>query len=322
MKPKLFAMMLCLHGTLGHAWFAHAQPAGGDSVFPAKLVRIVSPFAVGGSSDAAARIIAPPLTERWKQQVISDPRPGAATVVGTDIVAKSPPDGHTLMISSTQFTQIPALMAKLPYDPVNDLVPITRVIRSPQVIVAHPQLPVKNIRELVALARARPNQLNMGNAGNALPTLYFNILAKIKIETIPYKGAGPMMVDVAGGHVPLAIGAVSSVQAAVRAGRVSMLGVTSKSAAFPDVPVISRDVPGFEVDTWFAMFAPRGTPRELVLRIREDVAAVLQIAEVRKRLVDIGGDPVGEPVDEFAALVRNDIARWKEVAKTSGIQPQ
>jgi tripartite-type tricarboxylate transporter receptor subunit TctC len=283
---------------------------------------LVIPFAVGGSGDASARIVAPFLTERWKQQVIIDPRPGAATVVGTDIVAKSPPDGHTLMVNSTQFTQSPALMAKLPYDPVNDLVPITRIMRTPQVIVAHPQLPVKNIRELVALARARPSQLNMANAGNSLPTYYFNILAKVKIETIPYKGAGPMMVDVAGGHVPLAIGAVSSVQAAVRTGRVSMLGVTSKSVTFPDVPVISRDVPGFDVDTWFAMFAPRGTPRELVMRIRDDVAAVLQIAEVRKRLLDIGGEPSGEPVDEFAAQVRNEIARWKNVAKTAGIKPQ
>lgn len=299
----------------------HAQPAG-DAAFPSKLVRLVIPFAVGGSADASARIIAPYLTERWKQQVIIDPRPGAATVLGTDIVAKSPPDGYTLMVNSTQFTQSPALMAKLPYDPVNDLVPITRIMRTPQVIVAHPSLPVKNIRELVALARARPSQINMANAGNSLPTFFFNILAKVKIETIPYKGAGPMMVDVIGGHVPLAIGAVSSVQAAVRTGRVSMLGVTSRSAAFPEVPVISRDVPGYDVDTWFGMFAPRGMPRELVTRIRDDVAAVLQIAEVRKRLLDIGGEPSGESADEFAAQVRSEITRWKDVAKTAGIKPQ
>ena len=299
----------------------HAQPKG-DAAFPSKLVRLVIPFAVGGSADASARIIAPYLTERWKQQVIIDPRPGAATVLGTDIVAKSAPDGYTLMVNSTQFTQSPALMAKLPYDPVNDLIPITRIMRTPQVIVAHPSLPVKNIRELVTLARARPSQINMATAGNSLPTFFFNILAKVKIETIPYKGAGPMMVDVIGGHVPLAIGAVSSVQAAVRTGRVSMLGVTSRSAAFPEVPVISVDVPGYDVDTWFGMFAPRGMPRELVTRIRDDVAAVLQIAEVRKRLLDIGGEPSGESADEFAAQVRSEITRWKDVAKTAGIKPQ
>ncbi len=305
---------------LGFTTAVAAQPAG-DAVFPSKLVRLVIPFAVGGSADASARIVAPYLTERWKQQVIIDPRPGAATVVGTDLVAKSPPDGHTLMVNSTQFTQSPALTAKLPYDPVNDLVPITRIMRSPQAIVAHPVLPVKTIRELVALARARPGQLNMANAGNSLPTYYFNILAKIKIETIPYKGAGPMMVDTAGGHVPLAIGAVSSVQAAVRSGRVAMLGVTSKSAAFPDVPVISRDVPGYDADTWFGLFAPRGASRELVNRIRDDVAAILQNPDVRKRLFDIGGDAAGEPAEEFAAQVRSEIARWKEVAKTAGIKP-
>ena len=194
-------------------------------------------------------------------------------------------------------------------------------MRTPQVIVAHPVLPVKTIRDLIALARSKPGQLNMANAGNSLPTYYFYILAKIKIESIPYKGAGPMMVDVAGGHVPLAIGAVSSVQAAVRGGRVTMLGVTSKSVTFPDVPVIGKDVPGFDVDTWFGLFAPRGASRELVNRIRDDVAAILQNPEVRKRLFDIGGEAVGEPVDEFAAQVRAEIARWKDVAKAAGIKP-
>lgn len=302
---------------------ASAQTAAtGTAGFPAKMVRIVMPFAVGGSSDANARIIAPPLTERWKQQIIIEPRPGAATVVGTDFVAKSAPDGYTLLITSTQFSQSPAMFAKLPFDSLTDLVPITRVTRSPQVIVAHPSLPARNIRELVALARTRPAQINMANAGTSLPTYLFNMLAKVKIEAVPYKGAGPMMIDAMGGHVHLAIGAVSSVQAAVRSGRVRMLGATSRSPAFPEVPLISQDVPGYDADTWFALFAPRGTPRELVQRIRDDVASVMQIPEIRQRLLDIGGDPVGEQPDEFAARVRNEIARWKEVAQVAGIKPQ
>ena len=193
-----------------HAVFAQA--------FPGKTVRLVIPFPVGGSSDANARIIIPPLIERWKQQVMVDPRPGAATVIGTDYVAKSPPDGHTLLLNSTQYTQSPALFAKLPYDPHTDLVPITLISISPQAIVAHPSLPVRNVKELIALARARPGELNIGNAGSVLPTHLFTMLAKVKIETVPYKGAGPLMIDVMGGHVPLAIGAVSSVQAAVRSG--------------------------------------------------------------------------------------------------------
>ena len=304
---------------------AHAQPAstGSGQAFPGKMIRFVIPFPVGGSSDANGRVIGPPLSERWKQQVIIDPRPGAATVLGTDIVAKSAPDGHTLLINSTQFSQGPAMWAKLPFDPLKDIVPITRITRSPLTIVAHPSLPAKNIRELVALARARPGEINMANAGTSLPTHLFNMLAKVKIETVPYKGAGPMMIDAMGGHVHLAIGAVSSVQAAVRSGRVRILGVTSLSVAFPQAPLISKDVPGFEAaDTWFALFAPGGTPKELVMRIRDDVAAVLRIPEVRQRLLDIGGEPVGEPPDEFAARIRSEITRWKEVAAIAGIKPQ
>ena len=299
-----------------------AQTASTVPAFPGKMVRFVMPFTVGGSSDANGRIIAPPLTERWKQQIIIEPRPGAATALGTDVVAKSPPDGHTLLITSTQFTQIPALFAKLPFDPLNDLVPITRITRSPQVIVAHPSLPVKNIAELVALARTRPGQINMANAGASLPSHLFNMLAKVKIEHVPYKGAGPMMIDAMGGHVHLAIGAVSSVQAAVRSGRVRMLGATSPSLAFPDVPVISKDVPGYDSDTWFALFAPRGTSKDVVQRIRDDVAAVMQIADTRQRLLDIGGEPSGEPPEEFAARVRAEIARWKQVAIVAGIKPE
>ena len=298
---------------------AHAVLA---QAFPGKMVRLVIPFPVGGSSDANARIITPFLSERWKQQVIVESRPGAATIVGTDYVAKSPPDGHTLLLNSTQYPQSPALFAKLPYDPYTDLVPVTLVTLSPQAIVAHPSLPARNVKELIALARARPGELNMGNAGNMLPTLLFTMLANVKIENVPYKGAGPLMIDAMGGHVPLAIGAVSSVQAAVRSGRVRMLGVSSPSAAFPDAPVIAKDVPGFDADTWFGLFAPRGTPKDLVMRIRDDVAAVLQLPVVKQRLLDIGGEPGGQSPDEFATRVRNEIAKWLRVATAAGIKPQ
>lgn len=302
---------------------ARAQSAAGtEAAYPSKMVRIVMPFAPGGSSDANARIIAPPLTERWKQQILIDPRPGAATVLGTDIAAKSPPDGHTLLINSTQFVQSPAMFAKLPFDSLTDLVPITRITRSPQVIVAHPSLPAKNIRELIALARARPGQINMANAGTSLPSHLFNMLAKVQIETVPYKGAGPMMTDAMGGHVHLAIGAVSSVQAAVRTGRVRMLGMTSRSQAFPDVPLIPNDLPGFDADTWFALFAPRGTPRAIVQRVRDEVAAVIHTPDIKQKLIDIGGEPVGEQPDEFAARVKTEIARWREVGRVAGIKPQ
>ena len=290
--------------------------------YPTKNVRMVIPFPVGGSSEANARIINPHLSERWKQQVILDPRPGAATVVGTEHVTRSAPDGYTLLLTSTQFPQGPALFAKLPFDPVNDLVPITIVSISPQTIVAHPSLPVRNIKELVVLAKARPGELNMGNAGNMLPTHFFRMLAKVNIETVPYKGAGPLSTDLMGGHVTLAIAAVSSMQGAVRSGRARMLGVTSPSRAFPDVPVISKDVPGFDADAWFGLFAPKGTPREIVNKVRDDVAAVLQLPDVKKRMLDLGGEPGGMPSEEFAERVRREIEKWKKVAVTAGLKPQ
>ena len=162
----------------------------------------------------------------------------------------------------------------------------------------------------------------MGTAGTVLPSHYFFMLAKVKMEIVPYKGAGPLMIDAMGGHVPLAIGAVSSVQAAVRQGRVRMLGVTSPSSAFPDAPIIAKDVPGFDADTWFGLFAPGGVPREIIARIRDDVAAVLQIPDVKQRLRDIGGEPSGETTEEFATRVRTEIAKWKKVAAVAGIQPQ
>ena len=294
----------------------------GAQTFPVKIVKLVIPFPVGGSSDANGRIISPLLTERWGQQLLFDFRPGAASVVGTDYTAKSPPDGYTLVLTSSQYTQNAGLVARLPFDPLTDLVPITRVTRSPQAIVGHPSLPAKNIAELVALARARPNELNMGNAGSVLPSLLFNYLAKVKIQTVPYKGAGPMMIDAMGGHVPLAIGAISSVQGGVRSGRVRLLGVSSQSSAFPDAYIISKAVPGFDGDTWFGLMAPKGTPKELVQKIRDDVAFALRNPEVRQRLIDIGGEPSGETPEEFAALIRTEVARWKEVVAAAGLTPQ
>jgi tripartite-type tricarboxylate transporter receptor subunit TctC len=290
--------------------------------FPAKMVRVVIPFPVGGSSEANFRIISPHLAERWKQQILLEPRPGAAATIGADYVAKSAPDGYTLLLTSTQYVQGPALFAKLPFDPLVDLVPVTIVSISPQAIVAHPSLPAKNIRELIALARTRAADLNMGNAGNMLPTHFFTMLAKVKIEPVPYKGAGPLMTDLMGGHIPLAIAAVSSVQGAVRSGRARILGVSSRSGTFPDAPIIAKDLPGFDADAWFGMFAPHGTPREIVGRIRDDVAAVLQMQDVKLRLLQIGGNPGGQTPEEFAARVRNEIAKWKKVAVAAGIKPQ
>ena len=290
--------------------------------FPVKMVRLVIPFAVGGSSDANARIVGPALAERWKQQVLIEPRPGAATVIGADYVAKSPPDGYILLLTTSQVVQSPATFAKLPYDPHTDLMPVTLITVSPQAIIAHPSLPVKNMKELIALERARPGELNIGTAGTILPTHRLNMLANMKLQIVPYKGAGPMITDAMGGHVPLAIGAVSSVQGAVRTGHLRILGVSSPTTAFPDAPLIARDVPEYDYESWVGIFAPGGTPREIVMRIRDDVAAVLQLPDVRQRLLHIGMEPRGQTTEEFAARVRTEIAIWRKVAAAAGVKPQ
>jgi len=292
--------------------------------FPGKLVRIVIPFSLGGSNDLSARVLLPHLAERWKQQVVIEPRVGADSTVGTDHVAKSAPDGHTILYTSTQFAYAPSTFAKLPYDPLGDLVPVTLVIVSPQMIFAHPSLPVSTPRELVALARARPGELTMGTPGNTLPAHFFFSSARVKITPVPYKGAGPLQIDVMGGHVPLGIAAISSVLGTVRAGRVKVIGVCSpeRTPLYPEAPPMAEAAPGFQAVAWFGMFVPRGTPPAVVKRIRDDVAEVLTIPDVRKRMNEVGGDPVGMSSEDFSAWVRSEIERWNKVAKAAGIKPR
>jgi len=297
---------------------AFAQP------FPGKVVRIVIPFSLGGSSDITARVLVPHLSERWKQRVVIEPRAGAASTVGTDYVAKSVPDGHTILFSSTQFVYAPSTFKRLPYDPLRDLVPVTLVTVSPQIIFAHPSLPVNTPKELVALARARPGELTMGTPGNTLPAHSFFSLAKVKITPVPYKGAGPLQLDVMGGHVPLGIAAISSVMGTVQSGRVKVIGVCARERTplYPSAPPMAEAAPGFEAIAWFGMFVPRGTPPAVTKRIRDDVADVLSMPGVRKRMHEIGGDPRPMSSEDFTRWVRSEIEKWNRVAKAAGIEPQ
>jgi len=301
-------------------------PAGGAfaQAFPGKVVRIVIPFSLGGSNDLSARVLLPHLAERWKQQVVIEPRVGADSTVGTDHVAKSAPDGHTILYTSTQFAYAPSTFAKLPYDPLNDLVPVTLVIVSPQMIFAHPSLPVNTPKELVALARARPGELTMGTPGNTLPSHFFFSSARVKITPVPYKGAGPLQIDVMGGHVPLGIAAISSVLGTVKTGRMKMIGVCSpeRTPLYPSAPPMAEAAPGFQAVAWFGMFVPRGTPSAVVRRIRDDVADVLKMPDVRARMNEVGGEPNGMQPEEFSQWVRSEIERWNKVAKAAGIKPQ
>ena len=305
------------------ALLAPAHPVFAQA-FPGKVVRIVIPFSLGGSNDLTARVLLPHLSERWKQQVIVDPHVGAASTVGATHVARSAPDGHTILFTSTQYAYAPVTFAKLPYDPLNDLVPVTLVTVSPQIIVAHPSLPVNNPKQLVAFARSHPGQLSIGNAGNPLPTYSFIALAKVKMTTVPYKGAGPLNIAVMGGHVSLGIGAISSWLGTIQSGRVKPIGVCSltRSALYPEAPPMAEAAPGFEAVAWFGMFVPRGTPSAVVRRIRDDVADVLKMPDVRARMNEVGGEPNGMQPEEFSQWVRSEIERWNKVAKAAGIKPQ
>ncbi len=300
---------------------AHGQ------TFPLKPVRMIIPFAPGGSSEANARSIQDKLSAIWKQPVIIEMRPGANTIIGTEGVAKSVPDGHTLLLTSTAYTVNPSMYAKLPYDPLTDLLPITIVSMSPLAMVATNSLTAKSAADVIAMEKAKPGSVSFGvsDSSSQLALHLFNMLAGINLQVIPYKGAGPMMIDLVGGHVPLGFAAVSTVQGQVRAGRVRLLGVGSPkpSPIFPDAPAIAQSgLPGFEAIPWFALFAPKGTPKDIIDRIHRDMVTVLHDPDVRKRLATLGAEPGGQSPEEFDARVRSEIEIWSKVAKSAGIKPE
>lgn len=294
--------------------------------FPNKPVRIVIPFAPGGSTDANARIINDKLSALWGQPVIVESKPGANTVIGSDYVAKSAADGYTLLLTSTAHVVNPSLYVKLPYDPVSDLVPVTIVSVSPFALVAANTLPVKSARDVIALLRAKPGSLSFGTSdSSSLFTGHlFNMMAKTELQSVPYKGAGPLMTDLAGGHVPIGFAAVSSVQGQVRAKRVRLLGVGSltPSPLFPDAPPIANDLPGFEAISWFGLLAPKGTPKDVIAKIHRDLVTVLKDADVQNRIIAMGAEPGGHTPEEFDARIKTEMELWARVAKAAGIKPE
>lgn len=294
--------------------------------FPNKPVRLVIPFAPGGSTDANARIIQDKLSTLWGQPVVIDTKPGANTIIGTDLVAKSPADGYTLLLTSTAYVVNPSMYQKLPYDPVNDFMPVTMVSVSPFALVTPVASPIKSIKDVLAMERANSGGLAFGvsDSSAALSGHLFNMMGKTNMQSVSYKGAGPLMTDLAGGHVPLGIAAVSSVQTQVRAGRVRILGVgaAKPSPLFPDAPAIAADIPGYEATSWFGLFVPKGTPKDVVAKIQRDVSGVLKDPDIQKRFFDIGAEVGGQSSDEFAARVRHDMELWAKVAKSAGIKPE
>ena len=297
--------------------------------YPSRAVRLVVPFAAGGSTDIIGRTVGQKLNELWGQPVVVDNRPGGSTVIGTDIVAKAVPDGHTLLITPAPFTIVPSLIAKLPYDPAKDFEPVTLINTTPLVVVVHPGVPAKSVTDLVALAKSRPGALNYGSSGsggsNHLAGELFNAMAGVKMVHIPYKGNAPALTDLVGGHVDLVFNGLTSAFALIKGGKLRALAVTSRerSPVLPDLPTVSETgLKGFEAVAWNGLSAPAKTSREIVARVNADVIKIVNAPELKERLKAEGSDPVGSTPDEYARFLRDEIAKWAKVIKFAGVKSE
>lgn len=295
--------------------------------WPTKPVRIVVPFAPGGGTDILARILAPRVAAGLGQQIVIENKPGASSIIGTEQVVKSTPDGYTLMMVDTSFMVNPGLQPKLPYDSLKDLVPVVHAAAAPVILVVHASVPVKSIAELVALAKAKPGTLAYASGGNGASTHLageqFKIVAGVDLIHIPYKGTAPAIADVIGGQVPMIFAGISTARQQVEAGKLRALAITGsrRNAAMPDVPSFSEvGMPGVDCGSDWGMLAPAGTPREIVLRMNAEMNKALQIPEVRSRVIELGYEVAGGPPEAYAALIQRDIAKWTRVVKEAGIK--
>jgi len=290
-------------------------------------IRILVGASPGGSTDTLAREIAPEMGRLLGRTVVVENRAGAGGNLAADAVAKAAPNGNTLLLSFTSHTINATLYPKLPFDPVGDFTPLTMVATSPSVLVAHPSLPVKDVRELIAYARPRPGQLNfaIGGIGSSLHLAgeAFKLQAGLFIVNIPYRGTAPAVADVVAGNLPLMFANVGNVRGLIQSGKLKALGVTSarRLAQFPDAPALSEVLPGFESSAWFGLFGPARMPAEVVKRVSDAARAAVRAETMRRRLEADAGTPVGNAPEEFAAFVRADVPRWAKLVKYSGATP-
>ena len=291
-------------------------------------LRILVGAPPGGSTDALARELAPEMGRQLGRTVIVENKSGAGGNLAADAVARAAPDGNTLLLSFTSHTINATLYPKLPFDPVADFTPLTMVATSPSVLVAHPSLPVKDLRELIAYAKARPGQLSfaIGGIGSSLHLAgeAFKLQAGLFIVNIPYRGTAPAIADVVAGNVPLMFAAVGNSRALVAAGKLKALGMSSprRLPQWPDVPAIAETLPGFESSAWFGLFGPARMAPDLVKRLSDAARAAIQLEPMRKRLEADGATPVGNAPEEFARFVKADVPRWAQLVRYSGARPE
>jgi tripartite-type tricarboxylate transporter receptor subunit TctC len=317
-RTLLIATLTCL----AYSTSAYAQQA-----YPSKPIRFISPFAPGGGNDIISRAVAHKLSENMKQQVIVDNRPGANGIIGTELAARSAPDGYTVVLIPSGHAVNASLHRKLPYDSIKDFTPITLVGSSPLILAVHPSLPVKNVKGLVAFAKARPGQLTYGSAGigssGHLGGALFEVLTGAKMVHVPYKGMSLAITDVIAGQVSLVFGTSASVMQHARSGRMRALATTGarRAAALPDLPTVAEaGVPGYEAGLWYGFVGPARIPPDIVRRLNSEIVSVLNSPEVRERLASQGVEATPTTPEEFGRLLVSDLERWAKVVQRAGIR--
>lgn len=304
-------------------------PETAAQTYPTKPIRLVVPFAAGGPNDLIGRLIAQRVAEQIGQPVVVENRAGAGGAVGTAAVGTSPPDGYTLLISGTSSLAInPSLYKKLPYDPIADFAPVSLVGTAPSLLVMHPSVPVKTVKDLIAFARAKPGQLNFASGGiGSAPHLAGELLgsmAKVKLVHVPFKGGGPALAGVMSGQIELFMGGMSAAMPPVKGGRLRGIAVTSpkRSQFMPDVPAIAETLPGYDVVNWYAIFAPAGTPKEIVARLNTEIVKAMATPELQKRFADLATDAETSTPEQLGAYHRSEMKKWAQVVRDAGIKPE
>ena len=312
------------------AAFAFVAPAQAQDSFPSKQMRIIVPFAPGGATDVLARLVGQKLSESWGQQVVVENRPGAGGNIGAAAGAKAPPDGHTLTLAAAGFMAVnPSVYAKMGYDSVKDFQPISLLVHAPLLFVVNPKVQAQTVKEFIALAKANPDKLTIGNGGTGtaqhLGGEYFTSTAGIKVTHVPYKGSAPATTDLLGGVFDAQFDNMVTLIPHVKAGKLRALAVSSarRVPLLPDVPTIAEAaLPGFETGTWYGIVAPAGTPQPVVARLNRELNRILALPDVREKLLAQGLEPAGNTPAEFAAMIRSEIAKYAKIVKSAGIKAE
>ncbi len=327
-RARSAACALALGVSIGNSALAQSSAAGGDAAYPAKPIRIIVPSSAGGSTDFLIRPLAAKLMDALGRPVIVDNRPGAGSVIGTEAVVRAAPDGYTLLAAPASITMSPALY-KLSYDPVRDLAPVANLSAFPNILVVHPSLPVTSVKELVALARARPAQIHFGSSGVATGTHMsmelFMSMAGIRLVHVPYKGGAPGVVALISGEVQVNFATITTALPHVKTRRLRPLAVStaSRSRAAPEIPTVAEaGVKEFEYASWIGLLAPAGTPRPIIAKLNAESVKAVQTPEIRDILAAEGSEPVASTPEKFGATIAAEVTRWMKVVKAAGIKAQ